>query len=366
MRVQREGLPMINFTVGPVQSSERVRAVAADQVPYFRTDEFSSIMLENESLVKEFTGVGESGRVVFLTGSGTAAMEAVVINFFDENDKVLVVNGGGFGSRFDSLCQIHGIPHTSITLESGKKLTKEKLDEFDGKGYTGFLVNIHETSSGVYYDLDLISDFCKRNGIFLIVDAISSFLCDPLDMKKQNVNVMLTGSQKALACDPGISLIVMDPAALKRLETIESGCMYLDLKNALKNGERGQTPFTPAVNILRQINARLNEIKEAGGVEAEIGRISGLAEYFRDKIKDLPFELFSESMSSAVTALRPTTQSAKQIFLKLKDEYGIWVCPNGGDLEDVVFRVGHIGALTTEDYDQLLDAFYDLKKREFI
>ena len=105
-----------------------------------------------------------------------------------------------------------------------------------------------------------------------------------------------------------------------------------------------------------------------GGEEAEIARCAGLAKYFRDKLVEfnLPFEVVSESLSNAVTPLHPTTQSAYEIFLKIKDEYGIWICPNGGDMRDTVFRVGHIGCLTEADYDKLIDAFLDLREKKFI
>lgn len=111
---------MLNFTVGPVMSCEEVRTIGAEQVPYFRTPEFSKIMFENENLMKKFAKADENARVVFLTGSGTAAMEAAVINVFDTKDKVLIVNGGSFGQRFVKICQIHQIPYTEIKLEIGK------------------------------------------------------------------------------------------------------------------------------------------------------------------------------------------------------------------------------------------------------
>jgi aspartate aminotransferase-like enzyme len=130
--------------------------------------------------------------------------------------------------------------------------------------------------------------------------------------------------------------------------------MYFDLKDALANQLRGQTPFTPAVGTLLQMNARLKEIVVAGGVAVEVSRANELAEYFRSKIKDLPLEIVSESLSNAVTPLHPTNgMSAYDIFLKLKDEYGIWVCPNGGDMKDRIFRVGHMGCLSETDYDKL-------------
>ncbi len=354
---------MINFTVGPVQSSETVRKIGAEQVPYFRTPEFSEIMFENERLIKEFSDAEEKARVVFITGSGTASMEAAVINSFTAKDKVLIVNGGSFGHRFVEICQIHEIPYTEIKLEYGKALTLNHLKPYDNNGYTGFLVNIHETSTGVHYDSQLIGDFCKRNNIFLIVDAISSFLADYFSMKQYNAQIMITGSQKALACHPGISIIIMSEEAINRINNNKTKTLYLDLKSALKNGERGQTPFTPAVGILRQINARLKEIKNKGGVEAETMKICNLANDFRDKIKDLPLKITSESLSNAVTPVSPLNVSAYDVFTRLKDEYGIWICPNGGDLAEKIFRVGHIGFLTKEDNTTLVNAFKDLQKR---
>jgi len=357
---------MINFTVGPVQLGENVREIGSRQIPYFRTPEFSDIMFENEKLMKKFAKADDEARVVFITGSGTASMEAVVMNVFRREDRVLVINGGSFGQRFVELCRIHDIPYTAIELEEGKALTETDLMPYDGEGYTGFLVNVHETSTGIYYDMELISKFCKKNGLFLVVDAISSFLADSFDMKALNVSVMITGSQKALACPPGISAIVLSSDAVKRVIDQKVKSMYFDLKDALKNGERGQTPFTPAVGILLQLNVRLKEIEAFGGVDSEVQRISELAQDFRKKIVGMPFEIFSESMSNAVTPLHPLNASAYDIFTILKNEYEIWICPNGGKLAEKVFRVGHIGALTKEDNSILVDAFKDMQRRGMI
>lgn len=357
---------MLNFTVGPVQSNDIVRKIGGEQVPYFRTEEFSSIMLENERLVKEFAHASKNSRVIFITGSGTASMEATIMNTLTSSDKVLVVNGGSFGQRFVDLCKIHEVNYDEIKLEIGGQLTPEILKKYDGKDYTAFLVNIHETSTGVLYDINLISEFCRKNNLFLIVDAISSFLADEIYMEKLGIDVMITGSQKALACPPGISLIILSEKALNRVNDSKVKCMYFDLKDALKNGERGQTPFTPAVGILLQINARLKDIENNGGVDTETKKIANIAGDFREKIKNLPFEIVSESLSNAVTPLTPKTASAHEIFLTLKNEYGIWVCPNGGNLKDKLFRVGHIGELSVEDNDKLIKALNDMKNRGLI
>lgn len=357
---------MINFTVGPVQSSEGVRKIGFQQIPYFRTPEFSELMFENERLMKKFARAKNDSKVVFMTGSGTASMEATIANTLTKNDKAIVVNGGSFGHRFIELCELYEIPYSEIKLNFGESLKESHLKKFDGRDYTTFIVNVHETSTGVHYDMNLIGKFCKKNNLFLIADNISSFLADEFDMEKLNVDVMITGSQKALACPPGISIIILSQKALEKVYNNKVKCMYLNLKDALENMKRGQTPFTPAVGILIQIHQRLREIEANGGVEEEVKRTKELAEYFRDKIKNLPLKNVSESLSNAVTALTPRNNNAYEIFLKLKDEYGIWICPNGGEKKDKVFRVGHIGYLTKSDYDKLVEALIDLNKKDIL
>jgi len=353
---------VINFTVGPVQSSEAVRAIGAEQVPYFRTAEFSAVMLENERLMLQFAKAPTGSRTVFLTASGTGAMEAAVANVLTPQDKVLVVNGGSFGHRFAELCRIHGVPMTEIVPPSGDTVTDAQLAAFDGQGYTALLVNIHETSTGVLYDADALARFCRRNGLLFLVDAISSFLADAFDMAELGADVMIAGSQKALACPPGVSAIVLSPRAIRRIEENDPHCLYLNLKGALADQVRGQTPFTCAVGTLLQIHARLKEIEANGGVGGETIRIAAQAADFRRKICGLPFEVVSKRMSNAVTPLHPLVGSAYEIFLKLKDGHGIWICPNGGGLKDRVFRVGHLGALTPADNDALVAALKEVTK----
>lgn len=355
---------MLNFTIGPVMTGEEVRKIGIEQVPYFRTPDFSELMLENERIIKSLAKAPSDSRAVFLTGSGTASMEAAVMNFLTGQDKVLVIDGGTFGHRFVELLEIHEIPHTIIKPEFGCDITEAQLSEYENCGFTGFLVNLDETSIGVLYNIELISRFCKRNGLFLIVDSISSFLCDPFDMEKLGVDVMITGSQKALACPPGISVIVMNSRAVDRAQMNRPKIMYLDLKLALKDGERGQTPFTPAVATLRQLNVRLRQIENNGGVEAEIARIAGLAAHFRENISRFPFTIASHSLSNAVTPLMVREgKSAYDIFRTMMDEYGIWICPNGGAWKEKIFRVGHIGDLSIKDNEKLLSAFEDMSKR---
>lgn len=357
---------MINFSVGPVQMDEKILKLASEQIPYFRTAEFSELMKDNERLLKKFLNAEDNTRVITLTGSGTAGMEASVMNLFTENDKLLVINGGSFGQRFCEICSIHRLEFTSVNVDFGKTLKKEELEKYNGKGYTAVLVNLHETSSGTLYDIDVIGDFAKRNGCFLLVDAISCFLGEKIDMQANNIDAVIIGSQKALALAPGLCLIALNEKAIERIRKNVIASLYFDFKNYLLDGERGQTPFTPAVGIITALNKRLNMIDANGGTDAEIANVKTLAEYFRRNIKALPFEMFSEAPSYCCTSLRTAKGNATEIFNMLKDEYGIFVCPNGGKYKDDVFRVGHIGCLTTFDYDVLISAFNELAKRGII
>ena len=354
---------MLNFTVGPVMSSAEVLEIGGEQVPYFRTTEFSEIMLENERLMLDFSSAPKGSGAVFMTNSSSGSMEAAVMNCFTPEDRVLVIDGGSFGHRFVKICEIHDIPHEVIKLEAGEKLTKERLYQQDGKNYTGLLVNIDETSTGVLYDSEMIGEYCREFGLFYVCDCVSSFLADSFNMSKCGADVMITGSQKALACPPGISIIVLSENAIERVKNNKVKSMYFDLKDALSNMERGQTPFTPAVGILRQINVRLKEIEKAGGVEEEVNRVASLAKDFREKIKGMPFEMFSQSPANGVTSLHPLNADAYEVFLELKDNYGIWVCPNGGELAHSIFRIGHIGCLNAKDNTTLVNALKDLQNK---
>ena len=168
---------MLNFTVGPVQTWPEILEIGGKQVPYFRNQSFSKIMLENEKIMKELTYAEDNSKVVFLTASGTGAMEAAVMNSFTSNDLVLIVDGGSFGHRFAQICEIHNIPYKVVKVPIDNPLTKDMLEPYNNKGFTGFLVNMCETSIAKLYDMQMISDFCKKNNLFLFHRSIFATSC---------------------------------------------------------------------------------------------------------------------------------------------------------------------------------------------
>lgn len=360
---------MLNFAVGPVPSDSEVLAIGGLDTPYFRTPEFSQIMLDNERMICDLAHAPEDSRAIFLTNSGTGAMEAAVMGLLDPlKDRALVVDGGSFGHRFRQLLELHGVPHSAIELEPGTPLTQRDLDLIaeEGGRFTAFLVNLGETSQGILYDAELIGRYCREHNLFLIVDGISSFLADPFDMSRMGADVLITDAQKALACPPGIAPMVLSPRAVERAEYVEQPCMYFNLSDLLSNQKRGQTPFTPAVTILFQIHKRLESLIRTGGSEGSVSLCSFIANDFRTRISNssLPLKMRLASPSNAVTYIDCPDISAKELFQTLKDDYGIWLCPNGGDKSDVSFRVGHIGNHSVSDNALLVAALGEVVSRQ--
>jgi len=341
------------FTPGPVKMSKEILEIGSKQTPYFRNQAFSDVVLRSEELLLEFLNAPKGSRVVFLTASGTAGMEASVMNLLNSNDNALVVTGGGFGERFASLCESYSIKHDRLNPNMGNLKDIDTL--VDGSKYSAFVVNAHETSVGLLYDLEAIGGFTKKHNLFNIVDAISMFVTDEINMQKHNIDAVIVSGQKGLALPPGLTMVVLSPKAMDRLNSVNSH--YFNFKNYLKDGERGQTPYTPAVTIILQLLARLEQIKKDGGIESTIQKAKEIATYFREQIKDLPLEFYTNFMPNAMTTLTPkNSKSAFDIVQDLEDNYKIVICPNGGELRDKIFRVSHMGDMTKEDVNLLVNS----------
>lgn len=344
------------FTPGPVKMSEEILQVGAKQTPYFRNSEFSDVTFACENGLLDMVNAPEGSKVIFLTASGTAGMESAVMNLLNKNDNALVVNGGGFGARFVDICAIHAIPHTNFKVKNTNLTDIESLAP--NENYTALVVNAHETSVGHLYNLDAMGDYAFKNDMLYIVDAISMLVTDPLDMQQSNIDVVIAGSQKGLALPPGLTMVILAPKAINKLQNINS--LYFNFKDYLSNGERGQTPYTPAVTIMLQLEVRLNQIKKRGGIAQSIANAKEVANYFRQSIKTLPLKEYTPYMPNAMTTLTPTDgKSAMDIVNDLEENYKVMVCPNGGAERDSVFRVSHMGEMTKEYTDILINALHD-------
>lgn len=344
------------FTIGPVEMYPSTRVIRDKGFPHFRTDEYSDVVNRTLGKLSEYLGLKTKNALIYMACSGTGAMEATVENCVTPQDKVLVVNGGTFGHRFCELLKWHKIPYESIDLKWNETLTKEHLNKYENAGFTTLFVNLHETSTGQLYDIKMLSDFAKRNNLMLIVDAISTFLADSYNMDKYEIDVTIFSSQKGLCCSPGMSLVAFSERMIEKINKNPIPVsLYFDYKDYLKNIPRGQTPFTPPVCVMFEIQDMVNIIEQEGGINGRLNLIKEKCEYFRNKALELGLKIPNYPLSNMLTPLVFDDVNAYEVIQVLKNKYKYYVNPCGGELATKLFRVSHIGHTTINDIDDLLE-----------
>ena len=359
---------MKQFIVGPVEMYPSTKNVLEKGYTYFRTQEYSNMVKECLSKVANMLGA-ENSTTIYLAASGTGAMDAVVDNCMEQNDKALVINGGSFGHRFCELFDWYKFSYDSIDLAWNEVVEAKDFEPFENKGYTALFVNLDETSSGKLYDIKLISDFCKRNNMYLIVDAISTFLADDYDMEKYGIDVTIISSQKGLCLSPGMSIVSFSQRMVNKImETGNPHSYYFDFKQYFKNIIRGQTPFTTTVSIMYELKDMLELIEKSGGKDAWIKIVQEKAKYFREKAPELGLTIPDYPKSYTLTPLYFEDVKASNIVKELREKYDFYVNPCGGDMADKLLRVAHIGNTTIEDIDELLEkiilSIKEIKEKE--
>lgn len=354
----------ILFVPGPVAMDAQSLKIGGEQPPYCRTAEFSDLMRDNARMLRALAGAGPEDNALFLTCSGTGAMEAAVINCYDARDRLLVIDGGTFGHRFTQICDVYGIPYTAIHLSPDEAFSPDMLTPYAGQGYTGMLVNACETGTGQVYDLNAIGAFCAGEGMTLTVDAISQFLVGPLNMRDMGIGALILSSQKGLALPPGLAAVILTQQVVqKRVMNLTPRSLYFNLKDYIKDADRGQTPYTPAIGILTQLHDRLSRIS-ARGLQAFLNAAGQDAAYFREGLRATGFTVpQAYPLSNGVTPVRcPPGLPARSVVDALIARYRVFVAPNPGTLGDTTFRVSHMGGnLTRGDYDLLLSALKELE-----
>jgi aspartate aminotransferase-like enzyme len=339
------------FTPGPVPMSKKILKIGSHQLPYFRNDYFSQIVLECKKDLLDLVNAKEGSEVIFMTSSGTGAMEATIMNLLNTNDTAIVINGGGFGQRFVDICNTHNIPNVDVKIDKDEVIDFEKCSSLNANA---FVVNAHETTIGKLYNLNKIGQFCKKNKLLNIVDAISAFVCDEINMKKHHIDALIISSNKGLALPPGLAIVILGPKALLKLQEINS--IYFNYKSYILDIQRGQTPFTPAISIILQLNKRLKDLQKQTIIKTN-KKTKKLANYFRKSIKELPFEFYVKDMPNAMTTLIPADgKKASQIIKDFEERYNIILTPSGGNLKEKLIRISHMGNMNKKYMDVLIQA----------
>ena len=340
--------------VFPGNIDEKILAIGAQQIPYMRTAEFSAINKESEQMLLKFAGC-KDGKTIIYTGSGTGGMSAIVENYVSTKKKAFVIDGGSFGHRWHQMCNYYGIPNYNMIIEFGKDIDYTEMERLIVQEKPDvFLCQHHETSSGQLFDLRKICDACHRNNVSIVVDIVSSFLVEELDMDGLGIDICITSSQKGLNIPPGLSIIFLS-SRLSGYKWNHKG-YYWDFDDNLNNLRRGQTPFSPATTLYLQLNYRLHQLFEYG-VENNMRDVREKACYFRKLCKKYNWEIPAENPSNAITGFY-VIRNGEKVFRSLIDNYNIFIMPGS---RECFYRVSHMGLQSFEDLDELARLIHQIE-----
>ncbi len=338
---------------GPTAVPQSILLAGARPMINHRGPEFKAALEAcTEGLKRVFRTKDE---IFILTASGTGGLEAAIVNFLSPGDHVLSVSIGVFGNRFASIASTYGAEVEKLDFEMGQAADpakiKARLDADTGKEIKAVLVTHNETSTGVTNDLAAIGKVVREHGALLLVDGISSLVAIDFRMDEWGVDVMVAGSQKAFMVPPGLVFVAVSKRAAEAMKTAEMPRFYFDLQRARQYLEQGQTPWTPAVPQVLQLQAAL-QILEREGLDNCHARHARLAGAVRAGVKALGLKLLADESvaSNAVTAVRvPEGVKVADLRGLMLDKYDVVLAGGQQSLKEKIFRIGHLGLVYETD-----------------
>ncbi len=334
---------------GPTPVPEETLSTAAQPVIHHRTPEFSKIFLEVSEDLKYVFQTKQD--VYILASSGTGAMEAAIVNTLSPADKVISINAGKFGERWGQIAKAYGLNAVEITVEWGEDFTKEQLKEKlkENPDAKAVLATLSETSSGSVYDIKGYGEVVSKTDAILIVDAISGLGATPCPMDEWKIDVLVTGSQKALMIPPGLAYIALSEKAWSKTKNSKLPKFYFDLTKYKKNLEKQTTPFTPAVSLIIQQKKSLDIIKSIG-LEQIINHHHILAEATREGIRALNLELLSKVPGDICTAVKvPPSIDGVKLVKAMQGKYLAYIAGGQEPYKGKIFRIAHLGYMGAFD-----------------
>lgn len=341
------------FTPGPTSVPEATLLELAKPVHHHRTAEFRAMFNEVQSMLQH---VYQTKTTVYtITGSGTSAAEAGIVNTIAPGKKVLNVSNGKFAERWASVSKTYGAEVEELKIEYGQHVNAEQIAaKVKGAKYDALILVHSETSTGTVCDLESVSKALRQNSpdTLLIVDGITSIGALPFTMDEWGVDVAITGSQKALMLPPGLGFVALSDRAWAAVDANKARkTFYLDLAKYKKSIADGDTPFTPANTLIDALRVSLAMIKQET-IEGVWKRTRLTAEAFRQGVTALGFELFSKQPADSVSAVRyPAGVTDKDFRGHLKNKHNIHIAGGQGSMEGQIFRVNHMGY--SDAYDAL-------------
>lgn len=352
------------FSPGPTMLPAEILLAMAEPIMHHREPEFSRILAEiRENLKYLFQTEKE---VLIFTSSGTGAMDGAVSNILSKGDTALIVRGGKFGERWEEICEAYGVQVRAIDVPWGEAVDPGLVEEAlrkDGS-IRAVYTTASETSTGVKHPIKELADITRQyDETVIVVDAITGIGVFDLPMDEWGVDVLVTGSQKALMLPPGLSFVALSDKAWRLAERSDLPKYYFNFKKELIKLQANDTSFTPAITLVIGLRESLRMIRQEG-LETLFARHEKLANATRAAVKALGLELYAEkSPSNAVTALKvPETIGAKELKSRFYERFGITVAGGQDRAKGNIIRIAHLGYYDRLDIIMVISALEMLLK----
>ena len=335
------------YSPGPTTVPPEALSVMGAPMFHHRTARFQALFAEVIAGLKDV--LQTKNDVLVFAASGTGAMEASVVNVCSPGDRIITVNGGKFGERWGQIGRAYKLDVDEIMVEWGKAVTPAQINEHLNDKVKAVYIQQCETSTAVATDVRAIAEVVGKTKAILVVDAISGLLCDELLTDAWGVDIVVGGSQKGLMIPPGVAFVSVSKKAWGLVEQATLPRYYFDLKKSKKAVEKNDTPFTPAVNLLRALRETLVLIK-ADGRDTMMANAARYAEAIRAGMRAIGLKIFAQSPSNAVTAVvMPEGADGDKFNKLLYEKFAVTFAGGQDALKGKVFRIASMGYLNEFD-----------------
>ena len=345
---------------GPTPVPENVLSCMSKHPIGHRSGDFQEIVQKTTQQLKWLHQTNSD--VLTITGSGTAAMEAGIINTLSKGDQVICGDNGKFGERWVKVAKAYGLEVKVVKADWGQPLDPnqfKKLLQEDNEGKIKAVILTHsETSTGVINDLKAINNEVKNHSkAITIADCVTSLGACNIPMDEWGIDVIASGSQKGYMIPPGLSFVAMSKRAWEANNQSNLPKFYLDLKQYLKTVNQNSNPFTPAINLYFALEASLTMMQKEG-LNNIFARHARHQKATQEGIKAMGLNLFTKENfgSPAITAVKPENIDAESIRKAIKNDFDILLAGGQDHLKGKIFRIGHLGFVNNRDIISVISA----------
>ena len=345
---------------GPTPVPENVLSCMSKHPIGHRSGDFQDIVAKTTEQLKWLHQT--TADVLTITGSGTAAMEAGIINTLSKGDQVICGNNGKFGERWVKVAKAYGLDVKVVKTDWGQPLDPNQfkmiLEKDTEKKIKAVILTHSETSTGVINDLKAINNEVKNHSkAITIADCVTSLGACNIPMDEWGIDVIASGSQKGYMIPPGLSFVAMSKRAWEANEQSNLPKFYLDLKQYLKTANKNSNPFTPAINLYFALEASLTMMQKEG-LNNIFARHARHQKATQEGIKAMGLNLFTKESfgSPAITAVEPENIDAETIRKLIKNDFDILLAGGQDHLKGKIFRIGHLGFVNDRDIISVISA----------